>query len=171
MLNKRERLISGILFLLISIFLIFDIYEDLSEGSTYEHVIEEGIVMLIGLIGTTVLWFKWLFTKKENLRINSDVTKLKFDLENYKQKTRELSRGLSEKINDQLNEWSLTKSEKDIALLLLKGLAIKEIAEIRSTAEKTIKQHCSNIYSKSNLSGRSELSAFFLEDILVIDEV
>ncbi|WP_412471847.1 LuxR C-terminal-related transcriptional regulator [Halobacteriovorax sp. RT-1-4] len=171
MLNKRERLITGILFLLISIFLIFDIYEDLSEGSTYEHVIEEGIVMLIGLIGTAVLWFKWLFTKKENLRINSDVTKLKSDLENYKQKTQDLSRGLSEKINDQLNEWSLTKSEKDISLLLLKGLTIREIADIRSTSEKTIKQHCTNIYSKSNLSGRSELSAFFLEDILVIDEL
>ncbi|AYF44030.1 MULTISPECIES: helix-turn-helix transcriptional regulator [Halobacteriovorax] len=168
MLNKRERLITGLLFLTISIFLIFDIYEDLHEGASFEHVFEEAIIMIIGFIGAAYLWFKLLFIKKENIRISANVSKLKTDLQNFKEQTKNLSEGISDKINEQLDDWNLTKSEKDIALLLLKGLSIKEIADIRSTAEKTIKQHCTKIYQKSNLSGRSELSAFFLEDILVI---
>jgi hypothetical protein len=38
----------------------------------------------------------------------------------------------------------------------------------RNTSEKTVRQQASAIYQKSNLSSRSELSAFFLEDLLVI---
>ncbi len=169
-LSKKERLISGLLFLSISIFLIFDIYEDISEGASLEHVTEESIIMVLGFIGVATLWFKWLFTKKENLRFNSDTKKLKKDLAEYKAKTKELSQGLSEKIMIQFNDWQLTKSEKDIALLLLKGLSIREISEIRATSEKTIKLHCTHLYQKSNLSGRADLSAFFLEDILIIHE-
>lgn len=168
MLNKKERLISTILFLTISIFLVFDIYEDFAEGADFEHVLGEAVVMILGLLGTVALWFQWLFTKKENKKINADIQQIKADLQNYKDKTKDLSKGLSDKIIEQFEQWSFTKSEIDISLLLLKGLSIKEIAQIRSTSEKTIKQHCTNLYHKSNLSGRSELSAFFLEDILVI---
>lgn len=62
--------------------------------------------------------------------------------------------------------WLLSPGEKDVALLLIKGLAMKEIAVIRNTQEKTVRQQATNIYKKSGLSGRQELSAFFLEDIL-----
>jgi DNA-binding NarL/FixJ family response regulator len=43
---------------------------------------------------------------------------------------------------------------------------MKEIAEIRNTQEKTVRQQATTIYKKSELSGRQELAAFFLEDIL-----
>jgi len=52
----------------------------------------------------------------------------------------------------------------------LKGLSLKEIAEIRKTSEKTARAQCTPIYEKSGLSGRSELAAFFLEDLLVPKE-
>jgi DNA-binding NarL/FixJ family response regulator len=50
--------------------------------------------------------------------------------------------------------------------LLLKGLSHKEIANLRSTSEATIRQQAASIYQKSSLSGRAALSAFFLEDLL-----
>jgi DNA-binding NarL/FixJ family response regulator len=43
---------------------------------------------------------------------------------------------------------------------------MKEIADIRQTQEKTVRTQATTIYKKSGLSGRQELSAFFLEDIL-----
>jgi len=46
-------------------------------------------------------------------------------------------------------------------------MSLKEIAEIRNTAEKTARVQSMAVYSKSGLGGRSELSAFFLEDLLV----
>ena len=45
---------------------------------------------------------------------------------------------------------------------------MKEIADIRQTHEKTVRQQATTIYRKSGLSGRQELAAFFLEDILSI---
>ena len=63
--------------------------------------------------------------------------------------------------------WSLTPAEKEVALLLLKGLSHKEIAQARSITEATARQQARAVYRKAGLSGRNELAAFFLEDLLL----
>jgi DNA-binding NarL/FixJ family response regulator len=60
--------------------------------------------------------------------------------------------------------------EREVGLLLLKGLTHKEIAEARSTTETTIRQQALAVYRKSGLRSRAELSAFFLEDLLPVAE-
>jgi DNA-binding NarL/FixJ family response regulator len=49
---------------------------------------------------------------------------------------------------------------------LLKGLTFKDIAEVRSKSERTVRQQAGAIYAKSSLSNRSDLAAFFLEDLM-----
>jgi len=66
----------------------------------------------------------------------------------------------------QLQEWALSSSELEIALMLIKGLSIHEIASIRMTKEGTIKSQCSAIYRKAGVSSRNELAAFFIEDLM-----
>lgn len=78
-----------------------------------------------------------------------------------------LMRGLGAAIDKQFDAWSLTPAEKDVALLLLKGLTHKEVAELRESAERTVRQQALAVYRKSNLSGRASLSAYFLEDLLL----
>lgn len=72
---------------------------------------------------------------------------------------------LSRAIEDQFLAWHLTAAETDIAGLMLKGAALKEIALARDTSEATIRQQAQSIYRKSGLSGRAELSAYFLESL------
>ena len=74
-------------------------------------------------------------------------------------------------IDEQFNTWTFTRSEKEIALLLIKGLSMKEIADIRGSNENTVRQQSSQIYKKSRLSGRMELSAFFLDDLLSLSKL
>jgi DNA-binding CsgD family transcriptional regulator len=74
--------------------------------------------------------------------------------------------GLSAAIDAQLETWNLTNAEKQVALLLLKGLGLKEIAFIRETSERTVCQQAQSVYQKAGLAGRIELAAFFLEDLL-----
>jgi DNA-binding CsgD family transcriptional regulator len=62
--------------------------------------------------------------------------------------------------------WQLTPSECEIALLLIKGLSVDEIADIRKTRSGTVKSQSSAIYQKANVKGRHELAAYFLEDLL-----
>ncbi len=66
-------------------------------------------------------------------------------------------------IEGQFNNWNLTKSESEIALLLLKGLTFKEMSEVRGSSEKTIRHQASSIYAKSAQAGRNEFSAYFFE--------
>lgn len=73
---------------------------------------------------------------------------------------------LSEVITRQFAEWTLSQSETDVAFLLMKGYSLKEIAELREAQIGTIKSQCSTIYRKAGLAGRSELTAFFMEDLL-----
>ena len=56
--------------------------------------------------------------------------------------------------------------KREVALLLLKGLSTKEIASVRATSERTIREQARSIYTKAGLTGRAALSAFFLEDLL-----
>jgi DNA-binding NarL/FixJ family response regulator len=76
-------------------------------------------------------------------------------------------RGLGEEIDRQLRDWGLTPVERETALLLLKGFEHKEIAALQEKSERTVRQHAVAVYRKSGLAGRAQLSAFFLEDLLL----
>lgn len=66
----------------------------------------------------------------------------------------------------QFDAWQLTASEQDVVIGLLKGLSFREIAELRSTREKTVRQQASGVYRKAGVTSRHELAAWFFEDLL-----
>ena len=74
--------------------------------------------------------------------------------------------GIHAQIEADFDKWNLTAAEREIALLLLKGLRLKEIADARGTSERTVRQQAQAVYKKAGLEGRSELAAFFIEDFM-----
>ncbi|MGI8740294.1 MAG: helix-turn-helix transcriptional regulator [Gammaproteobacteria bacterium] len=84
----------------------------------------------------------------------------------WRSEARAFLNGLGEAIEAQFSRWNLTDAECEIALLLLKGLSLKEIATVRATSERTVRTQARSLYSKAGLTGRAGLSAFFLEDLL-----
>ncbi len=85
----------------------------------------------------------------------------------WRARAESLLRGLGAEIDGQLGRWGLTPAERETALLLLKGYGHKEIAGLLGKSERTVRQQAASAYRKSGLSGRAELSAFFLEDLLL----
>ena len=79
---------------------------------------------------------------------------------------RQANQHYSALIQEQMRDWDFTTSEKEVALLLLKGLSFEEIATIRSTKDKTVRQQATSIYRKAGVAGRHELAAWFFEDFL-----
>lgn len=73
---------------------------------------------------------------------------------------------MGDAITREFKRWGLSLAEIDVAGLLLKGASMKEIALARETSEATIRQQAQSIYRKSGLSGRVELSAYFLDSLL-----
>lgn len=88
----------------------------------------------------------------------------------WRRQSRRFVEGLSRAIETQFAAWSLTPAEADVAGLLLKGASLREIAVLRRTSEATIRQQAQNVYRKSGLASRTELSAYFLEDLFVLSE-
>lgn len=72
-------------------------------------------------------------------------------------------RGVMQK---QFDAWKLTASEQDVVIGMLKGLSFREIAELRETREKTVRQQASSVYKKAGVASRNELAAWFFEDML-----
>ncbi|MCR9203753.1 MAG: LuxR C-terminal-related transcriptional regulator, partial [Halobacteriovoraceae bacterium] len=111
---------------------------------------------------------KGTFILRKSLKKEKEFSaKLIEENSHWKESSKRFLDGLSKSIDTQLNKWGLTKSEKEVAFLLIKGFSLKEIAEYRSTVEKTTRAQATSIYAKSGVSGRSQLSAFFLEDLLI----
>lgn len=85
----------------------------------------------------------------------------------WRERALALLQGLGVAIDAQLAGWRLTPTERDTALLLLKGYSHRQIAQLTGRSERTVRQHAVAVYRKSGLGGRAELSAFFLEDLLL----
>jgi len=164
--NNRERWVIITILLGTAFFVGMDLFTDSREGVRWWHLAAEGFVALAALAGVVFL-LRGSFALKRSLA--AEVLKssgLQAEAEQWRKQARVHIEGLSQEIERQLTSWKLTISEKEVAFLLLKGLSLKEIAEIRKTSEKTARAQSTAIYEKSGLSGRSELAAFFLEDLL-----
>lgn len=164
---KRERIIALALLCFVVVFTIGDIFEDLDEGSTLTHVSSEGAVIAICVAAGIYLWRRVLRSLKSvTAEMQSQLTSVREDAKRWESAHATLSKGLVEAIDAQLQDWGLSGAEKEITFLLMKGLSFKEVADVRKTSEHTVRQQAATVYRKSGLEGRSQLTAFFLEDLL-----
>jgi DNA-binding CsgD family transcriptional regulator len=104
--------------------------------------------------------------REEQLTLIRDLEVARLQGQRWRSEARSLLNGLGAAIEEQFGRWNLTEAEREVALLLLKGLSLKEIAAVRATSERTIRAHARALYGKAGLTGRAALSAFFLEDLL-----
>ncbi|MBD3626450.1 MAG: helix-turn-helix transcriptional regulator [Rhodobacteraceae bacterium] len=80
---------------------------------------------------------------------------------------RAASTAFAELLEQRFAEWGLTPAERDVAWFTLKGFSNAEIAGLRQTSEGTVKAQSNAIFRKAGVSGRSQLMALFLDDLLV----
>ena len=168
--STRERGFIAIILLTIVVMVTTDLITDAREGVRWWHLLIEGTIALAASFGVFIL-LRGSFTLKRSLAAEQkSATQFQAEAEKWRSQSKKYLEGLSQAIDVQLTSWKLTNTEKEVAFLLLKGLSLKEIALIRNTAEKTARTQSISIYAKAGLAGRSELSAFFLEDFLVPSE-
>jgi len=169
--NQKERIVIATVLAFVAIMVGVDLITDSNEGVATWHVLVEGSIAAVALFGVFYVLRGSAEMKHRLEKEMSDFSNFKKEAETWKLESRKYLDGLSKAIDQQLTKWNLSKAEKEVAFLLLKGMSLNEIADIRNTAEKTARVQSMAIYSKSGLSGRSELSAFFLEDLLVPPEL
>ena len=146
---------------------LMDVIYDYREGASVAHLSIELALVAASLVLITVLSLGVWKESRSNRRLKAELASMSEEPSPAQSPSLLAARhDLARVLQTQFEEWSLTQTEKEVALLLLKGLSFKEIASVRSTLEKTVRQQASSIYKKAGVSGRHSFSAWFIEDIL-----
>ena len=168
---SKERLITAGALLLVAVLTILDLVEDRIEGAHWPHLLTEAAVVIASTAGALYLLRKFLKrSRSDHRQLCLEMIAARNDARHWRSKTGEILKGLGAAIEEQFCQWKLTEAEKEVGMLILKGLSHKEIANIRKSSEKTVRQHATSVYAKASLDSRAQLSAFFLEDLLLPSE-
>lgn len=157
----------GVILLAMTVVGTVDLILDDPEIWLSVHVFVDVGFILLCLGAAAYLWRGWYGAQRTLSQTREALAEHKVERDAWRQRTQKLLKGLGEAIDVQLHNWGLTAAERATALMLLKGYSHREIAELHDRSERTVRHHSVAVYRKSGLSGRAELSAFFLEDLLL----
>lgn len=163
-----ERQVVGLALIILTALAGIDLLHDIAGGDTTIMVLHD--VLNFG-IPCGLLLYIWklepLKSQRRRKRLLQVAQRQRADLAQLSLLARKQLEGLAVFINAHFENWDLTPAEKEVALLLLKGFSMREIADLRDISERTARQQATAVYGKSGLNGRTGLSAFFLEDLLL----
>lgn len=154
--ERRAILLAAVISLqaVTAIFFFADVVADLAVDGQFED-----IHMWLETLAAVALVGGVIFLMVELRRVLGRMT----TLENATQ----AARGeMAELIDAYFTEWGLTPSERDVALMVLKGIDNDEIARIRGTAPGTVRAQCTAIYTKAGVDGRAQLFSHFMDELL-----
>ena len=161
----KDKIITVAL-LIITTLNFLDVMVDLSLNVPTSHIIEESMIVLIAGVLAIYLIFDIRKRTRNTRKLITQLHSANDQLHTMSKQLQQAKTQYFEAIEAQFNDWKLTPSEKEVALLMIKGLSTAEIAATRNTKEKTVRQQASTVYAKSELEGRYALSAWFFDDIL-----
>jgi DNA-binding CsgD family transcriptional regulator len=166
--DRRTRIWSAVSIVAgVTFLILLELWEDpgLSPVSLLLELVAIVPVVLVS-VGVVLLFRITARQQGEQRTLLRDLEVARLQGQRWRSESRALLNGLGEAIEAQFARWNFTEAEREVALLLLKGLSVKEIAAVRATSQRTIRAQAVALYGKAGLTGRAALSAFFLEDLL-----
>ncbi len=154
------RLFRLIVLLPIVLFLIYDLAVDafILHQFASAHFAIEAVAFLFVLIIFVI-----------DLRELRDL-RSRLDREQIRNKV--LAGEIAEGIDAQMDGWKLTRTEREVAWMIIKGYRFSEIADLRHVKESTTRLQASTVYSKAGVRGRAEFVAEIVQQLLtpILDE-
>jgi DNA-binding CsgD family transcriptional regulator len=169
-LDGRLRLILSIALTSIVVGGTADLVMDDPQSWLSFHVVFETLMIAGALVMATTLWLGWWRSAHAAAALRTSLDRQSAERDRWRASAQHALEGLGRAIDAQFDEWRLTPTEREVALLLLKGYGHKQIAGLTARSERTVRQHAGVVYQKSRLGGRAELSAFFLRDLMLPDD-
>lgn len=148
----------------------FDLAADRVRGVGTFHLVVEGLVILIAGGGAVMLLLRLRQVVRESRLLRRELAASRLEAERWREEAQELLEGLGAAIGRQFERWELTPAEREVGVLLLRGLAHKEIARERGASERTVRQQAHSLYRKAGLGGRADLAGFFLDSLGLPEE-
>jgi DNA-binding CsgD family transcriptional regulator len=165
----RQRLLLVAALVVLVVGGSFDLYDDAPSSWLSWHVAYEVALIVSGVAFAVALWRGWRRADRSLVETRRALEERKAERDEWRSSAEVALEGLGRAIDEQFANWGLTPTEREVALLLLKGHSHKAIAYATGRSERTVRQHAVSVYDKSGLGGRAELAAFFLEDLMLPD--
>ena len=166
--ERQVRLVlAGIGFGCFALLLTLEIATE-SDAISFADVAVDALTILLTIgaaVGVAMLGQRMQAQHEEKLALIRDLESARQQGDHWRTKVESHMAGIRVEMERQFEEWGLTAAEKEIGLLMLKGLSHKEIAVLRGTSEVTVRQQAQSVYGKSNLPGKTAFSAYFLDDV------
>lgn len=169
--GREISLILAAIFALVVIGGVVDLVLDQPARLLSAHVIFEVLMIALSLSAATYLARGWYTTGVRLTEARRESERLSRERSEWQDTASALLSGLGAAIARQFDAWALTPTERRVALMLLKGHSHKRIARLTETSERTVRQHSVAVYRKSGLAGRAELAGFFLDSLMLPDDV
>jgi DNA-binding NarL/FixJ family response regulator len=166
---KIQLLLSGV-FLIVVVGGVIDLILDQPDRLISAHVLFELAIVAVSLASATYLARGWYSASHLVVQLRHSLSDRKVERDAWRARASVAMEGLGTAVSQQFKEWQLTGSERETAVLLLRGYSTKKIARITDRSDRTVRQHAVSVYSKSGLSGRAEFAAFFLGDLTLPTE-
>ncbi|HKK28530.1 MAG TPA: LuxR C-terminal-related transcriptional regulator [Gemmatimonadota bacterium] len=168
--SHRSRLLLALAFLAMVVGGTVNLVLDAPLSWVSPHAIFE-VTTIVFSFGLAVFLLRgWREASRALLRTRRELSRKEAERDAWRRSARTVLEGLSVAIDRQFGRWDLTPAEREVALLLIKGHSHKKIADLTHRSERTARQHAGAVYRKAGLSGRAELAAFFLEDLMLPEE-
>ena len=133
--------------------MVIDTVSELSEFRAGSANVLLDLAILASLLLGTVL-------------IVGELRRLNAANDHMRGRLRAASGAFVELIEETFSAWGLTPAEREVALLSIKGFSVEEIAGLRHARAGTVRAQCAAVYRKAGVSGRAQLLAFFIDDLL-----
>lgn len=124
-----------------------DMYRDLVAQKSAGHIIGDGLILLMIILASV---FAGLY----------------FRLRAKPRYQRPAAAFVPRNMEQQWSEWRLTRAEAEVATWVVKGLNFYQIADLLDKSERTVRQQATAIYAKAGVRNRSELTGFFIENLI-----
>ncbi|MBL0170208.1 MAG: LuxR family transcriptional regulator [Gemmatimonadaceae bacterium] len=172
---ETPRPLSLLLIIVLSLVVVggaLDVWSDGPDRWWTLHVALELTLIALSTGCLVYFWRAWRASALETMMIRSALTQSERTLaerqrerDQWRASAEQSLAGLGRAIDAQFTAWSLTPTEREVALQLLRGVGHKQIAGHSGRSERTVRQHAVAVYGKAGVSGRAELAAFFLQDL------
>lgn len=151
----RDNAVAAGFLIGVALLVCADLVADAGSDTSLLHLGLEGAATVVALVGGAWFLRRLLHERAEAQRLRA--------------RAEELLASVGTSIERRLEAWALTPAEREVTLLLLKGLSFKEIGTVRDTSPRTARDQARAVYKKAGVAGRAELAAWFLEDLLPPD--
>lgn len=143
-----------------------EIVSEFADGETLGEMTDDLSRFVLSAAVLGMFFYEHLVQTRALKDLREQLSKARGRLARIDTGSRELASQYRAVMQKQFDAWQLTASEQDVVIGMLKGLSFREIAGLRETREKTVRQQASSVYRKAGVASRNELTAWFFEDML-----